>query len=144
MAELTDADLKAKKKIYGLNLTNIVICTRRQQSWTEEKAKDAERWYKHFLWMCYMNGRRPLAIPGSEADEVWHNHILDTVNYRRVCDDIFGGYLDHQALALDGEPTAEQIAAIETTRKLSSELLVDEVMPDSITPCGCPPGGGTG
>ncbi len=91
--------------------------------------------------MCYLNGRRPLAIPGSEADKVWHNHILDTPKYRRDCNDIFDGYLDHQAL--DGEPTKEQIAAIETTKKLSSELFDEKVMPDSITPCGCPPGGGT-
>lgn len=34
-------------------------------------------------------------VPCKVVDEMWHQHILDTIAYRRDCDTIFGCFMDH-------------------------------------------------
>jgi len=34
-------------------------------------------------------------VPCKVVDEMWHQHILDTIAYRRDCDVIFGRFMDH-------------------------------------------------
>jgi hypothetical protein len=34
-------------------------------------------------------------VPCKLADEIWHQHILDTVAYRQDCEALFGEFLDH-------------------------------------------------
>lgn len=34
-------------------------------------------------------------VPYGIVDEMWHQHILDTIAYRADCDRILGGFLDH-------------------------------------------------
>ncbi|OLC26323.1 MAG: hypothetical protein AUG06_10945 [Actinobacteria bacterium 13_1_20CM_2_65_11] len=98
MAELSRSELAAQKKIYGLNLRQIMQRVRKNQRWSAKRAKDAEHWYKNFLWMCYLNRKRPVAALGRDADLVWHNHILNTERYQKDCKTIFGGYLNHRPI----------------------------------------------
>lgn len=132
MTEFTQDDLRARKKIYGLDLKTIVKVTRKGEKWKPKRAADAEHWYKNFLWMCYLNRRRPVAVLGSDADRIWHNHILDTARYQKDCNDIFGRYLDHRPIF--GRPTRAQQAAIAETQEQCMALF-GEVAPDSIWPC---------
>jgi hypothetical protein len=50
--------------------------------------------YRQFLELCRRNPGARVMCP-DEADEVWHAHMLDSSNYRRDCNRIFGSYLDH-------------------------------------------------
>jgi len=34
-------------------------------------------------------------VPCKIVDEMWHQHILDTIAYRNDCDAIFGRFMDH-------------------------------------------------
>jgi hypothetical protein len=34
-------------------------------------------------------------VPCRAVDEIWHQHILDTIAYRNDCDAIFGRFMDH-------------------------------------------------
>jgi hypothetical protein len=34
-------------------------------------------------------------VPCKLVDEIWHQHILDTIAYRSDCDTIFGSFMDH-------------------------------------------------
>jgi hypothetical protein len=120
MAELTRSDRSAHTKIYGLDLKKIMKAIRKNQRWTAKRAKDAEHWYKNFLWMCYLNRKRPVAALGRDADTVWHNHILDTVRYQTDCKAIFGGYLNHRPSF--GKLTKKQTEAMEETMGEAYEL----------------------
>jgi hypothetical protein len=58
-----------------------------------------------------------LAYPGQDivpcmiVDEIWHQHILDTIAYRADCDAIFGRFLDHfPYFGMRGPEDAEALA----------------------------------
>lgn len=120
MAELTRSDRRAHTLIYGLNLKQIMAGIRKKERWSAKRAKDAEHWYKNFLWMCYLNRKRPVAALGRDADLVWHNHILYTERYQKDCKTIFGGYLNHRPLI--GKRTKKDQEAIEETMGEAYEL----------------------
>lgn len=120
MAELTRSDHRAQTKIYDLDLKKIMQGIRKKRRWTAKRTKDAEHWYKNFLWMCYLNRQRPVAALGRDADLVWHDHILDTKRYQADCKAIFGGYLNHQPVF--GKRSKADEEAIEETIGEAYEL----------------------
>ena len=128
MVEFTEAQQEAKRKIYALDLAEIIRGTSTKEEWTESDATDAELWYRNFLWMCYLSDEsRPVAGLSRKADKLWHNHILNTTRYTNDCDDIFGQYLHHQPIL--GTPTREQNAAVEATR-IECQRLFGSFPPD--------------
>jgi hypothetical protein len=139
MAKLTHAQLVAKKKIYGLDLTDIVATTATQEGWkAKARAVNAERWYKNFLFMCYLDRSHPLLVLGDDADKVWHYHVLQTRRYRNDCNAIFDGdFLDHDPLPGNPKPTPtpQQIAE---TRARCRELFHRNA-PDLVVHCTAPP-----
>src|SRR4051794_17902515 len=50
--------------------------------------------YRRFLALHLMHSDEPI-VPCKLADEMWHQHILDTAAYRSDCDALFGEFLDH-------------------------------------------------
>jgi hypothetical protein len=64
--------------------------------WSPSRVESALREYRRFLNIGAAHGQVYL-IPPSVIDEVWHAHILDTVNYMRDTTLIFGSYLHHVA-----------------------------------------------
>lgn len=64
------------------------------KGWTPEQVEAATLWYKRFLKLCAKYPGAP-HVPNGPIDEMWHAHILDTAAYRRDCERIFGGPLDH-------------------------------------------------
>jgi hypothetical protein len=120
MATLTNAQQQAWRKIDALDLTSIVQGTRKGQGWNAQEAKDADLWYRRFLKMCIVNGKKPVAALSSDADKVWHYHILDTPRYQADCKSLFGRYLNHQPIT--GRRTAAQTKAIKDTNAMSIRL----------------------
>jgi hypothetical protein len=53
-----------------------------------------EQEYRRFLALqiAYPDAE---VVPCSLVDEIWHQHILDTIAYREDCEAIFGEFLDH-------------------------------------------------
>jgi hypothetical protein len=129
-AKLSQANLRAMKLIYELDLGPILACAKKLEIWTAEETREAEIFYRHFLWMCYLNGRRPVPVPTRGADTVWHTHILDTPRYRKDCHAIFRGFLDHQINERKPKPVRRAVSA--GTRKMAAELLGTNITPESI------------
>jgi hypothetical protein len=50
--------------------------------------------YRKFLALHLMYPEADI-VPCHLVDEIWHQHILDTIAYRQDCDSIFGRFLDH-------------------------------------------------
>ncbi|HTR72347.1 MAG TPA: hypothetical protein VMG80_02020 [Solirubrobacteraceae bacterium] len=53
-----------------------------------------EREYRRFLALRLAHPDANI-VPCKLVDEMWHQHILDTIAYRRDCDVIFGRFMDH-------------------------------------------------
>jgi hypothetical protein len=50
-------------------------------------------------------------VPCKIVDEMWHQHILDTIAYREDCDAIFGRFMDHfPYFGMRGPQDAEDLA----------------------------------
>jgi len=84
-----------KTYIYNIDFSNIINKMTSHHSW---KRKDVEKvcgMYRHFLWLHKKYESQYALPPSEEIDEFWHNHILDTQQYRKDCQIIFGKYLDH-------------------------------------------------
>lgn len=104
--QLTRADLKrttltrqqaaALKRINGIELEDIVARASTRAKWTTPAQRRlAEKWYRGYLWLSYVHGKRPVFGIVAEADELWHAHIVYTKRYRRDCQRVFGEFLDH-------------------------------------------------
>jgi hypothetical protein len=91
--------------IDNLDLDDVVHAAQVANDWTDETAQLASRRYRDFLYVCWFtlsNLKRGASISIAQvsllADQVWHHHILFTAKYQRDCHDIFGTYLNHEAL----------------------------------------------
>src|SRR5438876_887189 len=79
--------------INTLDFSMIIKKMVREQSWTQKEAEEVVALYKNFL---LLKKKYQYELPPSEEiDEVWHNHILDTLKYEKDCKFIFGEYLHH-------------------------------------------------
>ena len=72
------------------------------ESWSLEKATQAEVEYKEFLHLCQ---KHPNMLIGLTllADKLWHYHILDTVKYVDDCNRLFGSYMHHNPNMIEEE-----------------------------------------
>jgi hypothetical protein len=86
---------EARRLIFeDLDLTNAVRSARAAYGWSDDQATEAELEYRRFLWLSYQHDG-PAGALDSDADRLWHHHILDTQAYAADCGRIFGGYLHH-------------------------------------------------
>lgn len=86
---------EAKEYIHSIDFTKIVNKMVKQQGWLRNHALTVCRMYKNFLYLNKKYRSQYNLPPTDEIDEFWHMHILDTKQYRRDCEAIFGEYLDH-------------------------------------------------
>lgn len=80
-------------KIEQLNLTLIQDRLVIKYKWSIERAENAIKHYKQFLYLTQTIGK-PIS-PTSDIDEVWHQHILHTNKYAIDCQKLFGKFLHH-------------------------------------------------
>jgi hypothetical protein len=50
---------------------------------------------RQFFLAYLMSGKKDVAMPSQVADDLWHEFILYTREYRTFCDQAFGGFLHH-------------------------------------------------
>lgn len=61
--------------------------------WTREMAEQAILEYKRFIYLAIVHGK---VAPSDAVDQVWHQHILYTVDYERFCN-YFGAQFIHHS-----------------------------------------------
>lgn len=85
------------EKIQSLNLSRIKekLTHHSSENWTTQQANLAEIEYKKFLNLCLKYPNENIGIT-EEADKFWHQHILDTKQYVKDCQEIFGKFLHHE------------------------------------------------
>lgn len=88
---------KAFKEIDELNFSMLklkLMDKEEGESWTYEECDNAEWKYKMFLKLILLYPKEKI-VPDKEVDTFWHYHILDTKDYIRVTNKIFGYYVHH-------------------------------------------------
>ncbi len=61
---------------------------------------------------------RSFGMPSKIVDDAWHELILMTREYTRLCDEAFGGYLHHTPAALSAEP--QRLGLLRTLQHLTA------------------------
>jgi len=71
---------------------DILLC----RTWSPVEIEIGLQYYRNFLFLNkkYLS-EFPVLPPMLEVDEIWHHHILDTRQYVKDCDCIFGYYFHH-------------------------------------------------
>lgn len=64
------------------------------KGFSDEQCDLAEGEYRKFLALHLLFPDADI-VPCHLVDDIWHQHILDTIAYRQDCDRIFGRFLDH-------------------------------------------------
>eukprot|EP01062_Namystynia_karyoxenos_P033287 TRINITY_DN244_c0_g1_i1.p2 TRINITY_DN244_c0_g1~~TRINITY_DN244_c0_g1_i1.p2 ORF type:complete len:719 (+),score=248.55 TRINITY_DN244_c0_g1_i1:82-2157(+) len=75
----------------------------------EATARAAIREYRRMLTLIQKFPAQPI-VPSKLVDLVWHEHILDTMQYRRDCLRMFGHYIHHNPSFGGAEEKAELVA----------------------------------
>lgn len=81
-------------EVASLNLAGVMERTAKTHNLSPHGAEVAESLYRQYLTIRRRYPDETL-VPPEIVDWVWHHHILDTRNYHRDCDALFGGYLHH-------------------------------------------------
>ncbi|MGZ3184761.1 MAG: glycine-rich domain-containing protein [Telluria sp.] len=80
-----------------LDLTKIkakLMHTVHGEGWSRERADANELEYRRFLYLHKLFPNENI-VPFKDVDTFWHYHILDTSNYAKDCDRLFGYFLHH-------------------------------------------------
>lgn len=62
--------------------------------WSKQRLDKAVSEYRKFLALCKANPKQKVSAP-PDVDEIWHTHILDTIEYAKDCMSYFGYFLHH-------------------------------------------------
>ena len=88
--------LAQRQKINAIDMKPLLWKLRRTH-WqlTDSELLMIETEYRRFLILCQKYPDAKLS-PTRNMDKIWHEHILDTKNYFKDCESIFGKYLHHR------------------------------------------------
>eukprot|EP01062_Namystynia_karyoxenos_P033288 TRINITY_DN244_c0_g1_i2.p2 TRINITY_DN244_c0_g1~~TRINITY_DN244_c0_g1_i2.p2 ORF type:complete len:716 (+),score=253.35 TRINITY_DN244_c0_g1_i2:81-2150(+) len=98
----------------------------------EATARAAIREYRRMLTLIQQYPDQP-AVPSKLVDLVWHDHILDTKQYRRDCLRLFGRFIHHSPSFGGGEEKAE-LAQQQQAMMRSYQALFGDPAPAAIWP----------
>lgn len=90
-------DAVAKIDSLDLKMIKMKLCESTEKGgkgWSVEQSEECEVWYRRFLKLRLVCGKRIL-VPTKMIDDMWHYHILDTFKYHEDCQNIFGKYIHH-------------------------------------------------
>ncbi len=124
-----------KSQLDALDLS--AICDKLQDPqgwyrWPNDRVIAAIKDYRKFL---HLNRKYPETelVPGPDADEVWHLHVLNTRQYQEDCERLFGRFLHHSP-ASDMAEHEMEIARENTVRLHMKEF---GEAPDNFASCRC-------
>ena len=80
--------------VFGWDLAPVVRRAADRMGWTPSYAAEVEREYRRFLYLSVARPGEKLGMAGP-VDELWHEHILDTIDYVEFCRQASGRYLHH-------------------------------------------------
>ncbi len=102
--------------IQELNIGEICKKAADNFSWTSKDMEYAKLWYARHWYLAQKFPKLHLAAISKMADDLWHQHIIDTPKYLADCERILGRFMNHQPIY--GEPNEHQSRVYEASVKL--------------------------
>lgn len=79
---------------------------KRDPQLTQEEIGQAFEQLRVYFLRCWQQSPKAVALPTQLIDLCWHTFILDTRQYHRFCNAVFGKYLHHDSDAIEGKSSA--------------------------------------
>jgi hypothetical protein len=98
------------------------------KNWGAPDKQKAHDWYNHFLEANWNQAGSEINVLNDKADDLWHEHILNTQRYTNYCLACFGYYLDHFP-DVRRKPTKAELDAVQPAYSPNWPV------PDSIVSC---------
>lgn len=89
--------------VNAINLDAVMGSAVKREGLPTDRAPAAVETYRQFLTLAAAYPDRIICVP-SDADKIWHQHILSSGQYRKDCSALYGRQLSHDPNAF-GTPT---------------------------------------
>ena len=132
------------KRCQTMNLKAIAYQLTQSRSgphWGYQRTKKAISHYLAFLFLVNQYPRLSL-IPTQDIDQVWHYHILDTEQYAKDCEMLFGCFIHHVPYAgMRGDGDRQRwLSAFAMTQVLfQNHFGIDLTLKQTCEPADCEP-----
>ncbi len=90
----TDRVQEMFRKLMAFDITEVKRLLVERDHIPREHVEEMERQYKQYLSLVACNPTMNLPI-STEVDKMWHAHLLTTLSYHKMCDEIIGKFLHH-------------------------------------------------
>jgi hypothetical protein len=125
-----------RRAIENLKLDGIASGVAKSERWTPQQKADALGFYRAYLSMRLKRGRRRFLAIDKKADKIWHAHIVNTVQYQKDCDRIFGRFLHHTPLPHPNLTAPQKVQYVKDVAEYTVECKVwVRPQPDSTWIC---------
>jgi hypothetical protein len=82
-------------KLANWELSSVSRRAQRECGWTGPERRSAELAYRRFLALIAVDRDEAFGMVDGPVDAFWHAHILDTMDYERMCREVFGTMVHH-------------------------------------------------
>lgn len=100
---LSTETLARLRRLQSWDLAHVRARVCEQRGWESPYSIDVESEYKKFLSLAIVSPDKRFGMAG-DVDEIWHQHILDTEDYARMCNDVVGSFVHHCPNRVDAGP----------------------------------------
>jgi hypothetical protein len=107
----------ARARLDRLAAWPLAAASRRAQlrlGWSESRRRSVELAYRRFLALIAVDPSGHYGMAQGDVDELWHEHILDTVDYQAMCRTVFGRMIHHCPIAKGRGPADPPLYATTT------------------------------
>jgi len=122
---------KVRAAIATLDVSHFIKKAKELFSLDEAEVAQAEKEYRHFLWLLWWNrkeGNSLPVVPTERADKIWHAHLLFNGSYNLFCRNVYGEIIEHKpGLEVGSE---RFVYAVLHTRALHLQVGYDGFDPD--------------
>lgn len=123
-----------KLQLPTFDLTKVVERVKSEHpDWSQDRLDNAVLEYYQFLALSKATAAAGI-IPGKDADEIWHVHIIHTQDYVKDCQSYFGYYLHHIPT---GEASLEQLRRCDALYRASFNRGILSAAPCDGGACKC-------
>ena len=91
---------------------------REHPEWSEARLSTAVCEYKKFIALCIICPNVGLGMCSADVDEIWHAHILYTMNYAKFCKAVAGRFLHHTPTSEEEKAAGDISSSLRTKRLL--------------------------
>lgn len=106
LASLSNEARERILKLADWRLAGVARRAQRRCGWSDTERRAVERAYRRFLTLIAIDPESTYGMIAGSIDEFWHEHILDTMDYERMCHEVFGQTIHHCPMDVGGADQA--------------------------------------